>query len=155
SDADEPLRVGPRFMPDNRHFLYFAASTTTLALRASSIAVPKSVTILTDLVRDSFGLDYEYANGFLLYVKDRTLFAQRLDAEALAMHGDAIQVASGVGEFSAADGVLVYHTAGAGQTSDSATSRWRLAWVNRRGERINEVETPDGYANPALSPDGR
>jgi Tol biopolymer transport system component len=91
--------------------------------------------------------------GYLLYVKDRTLVAQRFDANALKTLGEAVPLAEQIGtdlvglaRFSVSrDGVLAYRTGESGS---------RLLWVDRTGKEIETLGDPGNYGEPALSPSG-
>ncbi|HET9793307.1 MAG TPA: protein kinase, partial [Thermoanaerobaculia bacterium] len=91
----------------------------------------------------------------LLFVRENTLIAQKVDPSSGKLRGDPIPVAEGVGiynagqaDFSASrNGVLVYR---AGQSEKNS-----LAWVDlSNGHLDSETDLGTGR-NPALSPDGR
>ncbi len=145
----------PYFLPDGRHFLYWARSGSVeyngtyvgsldgqepkLVLRGNSDAV--------------------YAPpGYLLFVRDRSLMAQPFDARSMLASGDAFPVAEQVrvnaGAYKALfsvsqNGVLAYHGA-AGTAAGS-----QLRWFDRTGKEGATVGEPAVYLYQQLSPNGQ
>jgi hypothetical protein len=99
--------------------------------------------------------------GFLLYVSNDALVAQRFDESAAAVTGDPSVVAQGVsieegmwrGAFSVSGAGVVAHRGGAG-------FRRQIAWLDRTG-KVRRTIKPGidaalgTIAHPAISPDGR
>jgi len=149
----------PFFLPDGRHFLYFAVGskargvTDPRAVYLGSLNPGEAARLLVE-----GGSNAKYANGHLIYIRDRTLVAQRFDPDRLELKGDAaplveqVQIAglitTGVaGAFTVSDtGVLAY------QTGSPVLSQ--LAWLDREGKDAGRVGEPADYADLALSPDG-
>jgi eukaryotic-like serine/threonine-protein kinase len=145
------VQIGwPEFMPDGKHFLYMSInqkvddSAYRIAALDSAETRPfaPAQTMLT------------YApQGYLLFVKDRTLVAQRFDANALKTLGETVPLAEQIGtdlvglaRFSVSrDGVLAYRTGESGS---------RLLWVDRAGKEIETLGEPGNYGEPAISPAG-
>ena len=91
--------------------------------------------------------------GYLLSVREETLWAQPFDAQRWEKTGSPIPIAApvgsdlGHGNFSvSSERVLAYST--------SPTRRSQLIWFDRQGQQISVVPAPEGSQNPALSPDG-
>ena len=142
----------PQFLPDGRHFLYIGYQGENWqkgTLKVGSIDGHETKVLGPADSR------VEYANGYLLYVREGTLFARPFDPKALRFKGDPIAVArdieaetGGAAQFSASsEGTLVYHSG----ASPGTTS---LVWLNRKGERVGTVGAPGTYDQPALSSDG-
>ncbi len=141
----------PFFLPDGRHFLYFASGGQDKGhIMAGSLDAkvkPKEL-----VASDSLG--WYAPPGFLLYVKNETLVAVPFDASDLKVTGEPVPVAdnvnpisTGLASFSASDnGTLVY---GASESSEN-----RIVWLDRAGKEISEVGKPLGVNTCALSPDG-
>ena len=141
----------PEFLPDGRHFLYTqsdgASPEMTLMVGSIDSAEVKSLFKTTTRV--------QYADpGYLLYVRDRTLVAQRFDARSQELAGEPVPVgedlapgALGLASFSAStNGVLVYR---GGELTST-----RLVWVDRGGREVSTVDVPGDYRDTWMSPDG-
>ncbi len=144
----------PRFLPDGRRFLFAVsgtAETQGLYLGSTDGGAP---TRLTETVSNGAFLPPDR----LVFVRQGTLVAQRLDLERGELTGEPVTVADqiahdpgiGVGVFSiSAGGRIAYRSGGA--------VRWQLAWFDRAGTPLGVVGEPDsaGPLAPELSPDGR
>jgi len=155
SEADSELsHRWPHFLPDGRHFLYFARSSSP---EKSGIFVGLLGSKERHLVLRNLMPGF-YANGYLLFLRESTLMAQPFNADKLELTGNAVRLVEQVssndgatyGLFSASDnGVLALHTGGA------ATGSVQLAWFDRSG-KPQGLALPDAaqYFNSSLSPDG-
>ena len=144
----------PQFLPDGRHFLYWAGTPNAGAV--GSIYVGSLDSKEHKLLLNST-LSARYAPpGYLLYVRGRTLVAQSFDLDRLALVGDAIPI------------VDVDLTQGSGQTNSFSVSQngvlayspnfgldTELVWYDRHGGRMGTVGARASYTDPALSPDGK
>jgi len=144
----------PLFLPDGKHFLYLGRRPWTAEALGDSIYVasldaPQGRPILN--VSSNIG----YADpGYLLFLRDRTLMAQRLNLRTLQMEGEPRPIIreplpyhpSGFGLFSCSrNGVLAYGTAGVPA---------RLQWADRNGHLEPAIFEGDN-TTPRLSADGR
>ena len=145
---DEGTHRWPHFLPDGRHFLDFVRSTdpALVGTYVASLDNPSGTRLLATSTNAIYA-----APGFLLFVRDGTLMAQRFDAGGVRLVGDAASLIPKVGysmslnhgTFSAsADGVLVY-----GGNEDR-----QAVWFDRAGTAQGAVTEPDSYSNVALSP---
>ncbi len=145
----------PHFLPDGRHFLYYAGSHASTGLTNNRVMLAsldsKEAQPLFRARSDAI-----YSSGHILYAQATTLLARRFDAKRRALSGEAFPVAEGVryddlltcAFFSASEtGTLAYHGGGAELS--------RLVWLDRAGKEIGSVGTPGRYNRPRLSPDGR
>jgi eukaryotic-like serine/threonine-protein kinase len=145
----------PWFLPDGKHYLYFAHGITNAdnGIYAGSLGSNER----TLLLRNDSNANYAEP-GYLLFIRNGTLMAQRFNPWKLALVGDAAPIADHVGTNSAvyrgvftasANGVLLYLGGGAGAGS-------QLFWIDRTGKQ-GEMAIPDAgiYHWPALSPDGK
>ena len=139
----------PQFLPDGKHFLFyngFGDSSTY----AGSLDGGSPVLILRGVS------DAVYAPpGYLLFIRDGTLMAQRFDAGKLRLSGDPSPIAQKIegngilkkGLFSVSEnGTLVYETTFGGGI--------RISWHDRSGKTISQTGTPGDFGTPAISPDG-
>jgi Tol biopolymer transport system component/predicted Ser/Thr protein kinase len=142
----------PVFLPDGRHFLFLSISGPELRrLVCGSLGGRET----RELLRVNSNFSY-VEPGYLLFLRERTLLAQRFDAKRIELSGEAFPVGEqiqyfpdrGFGVFSASnDGTLVYQRA-AGAPS-------QMFWTDRGGKPIETVGPPGLYRCPRLSYDGR
>jgi Tol biopolymer transport system component len=146
----------PQFLPDGRHFLYLALSgqRENRGLYVDSLGSEGPRRVLKTEVRAAYT-----PPGYLLFVQQGTLMAQRFNPNRLQLIGEPVAVAEGVAynSFNGRDtftvsenGVLVYRT---GRPGGLPTSE--LVWFDRGGKRVGSVEGLGLYLRPALSPDGK
>ena len=143
----------PQFMPDSRHFLYFARGNGRVEseIRYANLdGEPHKVVTRANL------MGY-YGSGYLVYVANGDLVAQPMDPATGELSGSPTPVVGDVmtvpgaakGVFSvAANGDLVYLK---GEAAEDAS----LSWRNRSGQEIEQVGDLAPYDMVALSPDGR
>lgn len=144
----------PSFLPDGRHFLF--ASLVPLwgdigesaTVSVGSVDSPESKQLFR---ADSNAI---FADGYLLFLRESTLMAQRFDVERLAVTGEPFPIASGVqhnvisatGLFSASEtGVLAY-------SAGPPISR-SLIWFDRSGKQLSTLGEPGLPDVLHLSPD--
>nr|MBA3296438.1 PD40 domain-containing protein [Acidobacteriota bacterium] len=148
----------PAFLPDGRHYLYTAVGSRAGANNPRAVYVASlDGTEPPRQILDA-GSNARYANGHLVFLREGTLLAQRLDMTSLTLQGEAVPIADrvqvtstgssgGPGAFSISDtGLLVYQT--------GLQVRSQLAWMDRSGRPMGLVGQPADYAEVALSPDG-
>ena len=147
----ELLVASPILLPGGRHFLYVArnrdAEKSGLYVRALDGKDARRLT-----AAESQG---QYVDpGYLLFMRQRTLFAQRFDLGRLTLEGAPVALAQGVwrtpqtwrGGFSGVKDVLVY--------SPVRPPQSKLLWHDRAGSVLGEVPAPDGAQSPEFSPSG-
>jgi len=88
--------------------------------------------------------------GYLLYVRDRTVLAQKFDVERAQLQGDAMTVVSDV-----ADNTTLSATAGGMLALTEVTTHGRLLWLNRAGKELRATELPKPLGAMALSPNNK
>jgi Tol biopolymer transport system component len=142
----------PYFLPDGRRFLYLAnqaPGTGARELRLTSLDSKES----RSLGHVDSRVEY-LSPGYLLSVRDSTLFAQPFDPRKALLHGEAIQLASSVhyffgpshATFSASrTGVVAYQT---------SAHRSRLTWFDRAGKETGALGDPSVVKGLRISPDG-
>jgi eukaryotic-like serine/threonine-protein kinase len=151
-DPDKKIiQVGwPEFLPDGRHFIY-------LAINAKPEDTGYRIGTLDSAETKPFApaqTMLAYApQGYLLFVRDRTLVAQPFDAKAMKTTGEAVPLAEQIGtdavglaRFSVSrDGVLAYRTGESGN---------RMVWFDRSGKELETVVTKGEQQDPYFSPAG-
>jgi Tol biopolymer transport system component len=152
----ETNQVWPHFLPDGRHFVYNAFGGDRPGIYAGSLDSADRIRLLAaENLEQTSTLAYALP-GYLLFVRDRVLFAQPFDAKRLVLTGGAVRVVEGVhnvGPGSAAfsvsvNGVLAYWSGGAPRSE-------QLTWVRRDGTRMATVGLPGPYGDFSLAPDER
>jgi Tol biopolymer transport system component len=148
----------PWFLPDGKHYLYFATSHSGGDPKHNGIYFgsvdnqePQFI-VATDSAA-------EYASGYLLFRSGTALMAQPFDPESGKLSGtahplvDNIRYDSGVWRsiFSVSqNGLLVYQ---AGSTAAAGT---RMAWLDRSGKELSTANDRENTTiDLRLSPDGK
>jgi len=151
----ETAHFAPWFLPDGHHFLYVALSTDSEKRGVFVADLPFRTR--KQLSIESTRTIY-VAPGYLLFVRDGTLMAQRFDTDKLEATAEAVPIAeqadshyagAGVtmGYFSASqNGVLVY-------TSGRVPLVVQLTWFDRSGRKLGTAGTPAELGAFSLSPD--
>ena len=107
----------PFFLPDGRHFLYYAAGSATTG---GAVYVSSLDSAERKLLINSDSVNVVYSQGHLLFLRETTLMAQPFDARRLTLTGEAFPIAEQIqttntnpsyAVFSASEnGVLAYQT---------------------------------------------
>jgi eukaryotic-like serine/threonine-protein kinase len=143
----------PYFLPDGDHFLYTLRDTSATrapvgALYGASLSGEKPRQILE---RAS---NVQYSEGYLLYLRESVLVAQRFDPKSLQFSGDAKPLAEkldywnsrDVAAFTAAHGMLVFRQGSAQKTQPM--------WVDSTGKELSHFGEPGIFSRVTSSPDG-
>ena len=144
----------PQFLPGARDFLFFAGGPD--AVRGVYLGALGSPAVTRLVPSDTQGA--YVAPGWLLFIRQGTLWAQRIDLAQRTVRGEPVAIANsvafepidGTGAFSASDtGVMAYR---AGRASIT-----RLAWFDRTGQTLGTLGSLEqlGLSNLRLSPDDR
>ncbi|HYA63743.1 MAG TPA: hypothetical protein VED66_11085, partial [Candidatus Sulfotelmatobacter sp.] len=143
----------PFFLPDGKHFLFWARSARGAPESIVYLGELGSLAARTVMKNDSTAA---YASGHLLFLRDQTLVAQPFNTSRMELSGDAVPIAEHVGMngstarplFSVSEsGTLVYQ-------AGLAEGGWNLLWRGRDGKPLGSATQADRYVWPALSPDG-
>jgi Tol biopolymer transport system component len=154
-----PPQVGhrfPHFLPDGRHFLFLVSGPH--AVQGIYLGALDTLEARRLVAADTAAV---FAPpDFVVFGRQDTLFAQRLNLRTLTVEGDPILVAlrplqwrsvfGSVALAASATGALAYRQA--------VVPRRQLAWVDRSGRELGLVGAPDAAeseSSPQLSPDGR
>ncbi|HKD84818.1 MAG TPA: protein kinase [Terriglobales bacterium] len=143
----------PSFLPDGKHFLFWARSSKGPHEDAVYVGELGSLQAKELLKSDSMGI---FASGHILFLRDQALMAQPFNLSRLELMGEPVLIAEQVGMngatarplFTASQsGTLVYQ-------SGAMQAGWNLLWLGRDGKQLADVAQVDRYLTPALSPDG-
>jgi Tol biopolymer transport system component len=136
----------PHFLPDGRHFVFTVRAGDAEANGVHLASLDDGT--LTRLTAATRGASY-LPSGWLLWIDDGALIAQRLDSARGALVGQPIAVADRVRSVSvAASGLVAYRTA--------VQTQRQLQWLSRAGALLGSVGDADGtLVQPRVAPDGR
>jgi Tol biopolymer transport system component len=143
----------PAFLPNGRRFIFAAQKEGggPWTIRVGSL---DSNRIDDVMEANSNAL---YAGGALIFVRNGTLLAQRVDERTLRAAGQPVPLAENVvhdvflgrAVFSASEhGLLVYQTG-------SAVLPSRLVWLDRTGTNVGVIDEACFCSWPSLAPDGQ
>jgi serine/threonine protein kinase len=146
----------PRFLPDGRHFLYYVPGDAG----ARGVYVGQLDGAATGRLLDADAAAVYASPGYLLFVRQGKLIAQKFDPGKLALSGNPFPVAdqsltvgdasSSVGLSASAAGSIVYRGGQAGGLQR------QFVWFDRSGKEIGKLAVDDASPQtPSLSPDGR
>jgi len=145
----------PRFLPDGKHFLFFATSHAGSSEQGIYFGSLSDGSYKRVVDSDS---DAQYASGYLLFHLQSQLFAQKFDASTGAVSGDPAPIANLVEydtgtwhtTFAASqNGLLVYEPG-------SKTLGTDLYWMDRSGKILRQLAERAFYKGTGrLSPDGK
>jgi eukaryotic-like serine/threonine-protein kinase len=142
----------PSFLPDGERFFYLAQGSVeeNRGLFVGFLdKTPRKFIVRTE---DS-GV---YAEpGYLLFLRDTRLLAQRFRTDSLRVEGTAVELATPVGvngleraQFDVSSGTLVYRRG-------TFLGGSELVWLNREGRRLGEIGSGGDFRAVRISPDGR
>ncbi len=148
----------PAFLPDGIHFLFLVEA------RAETEGSEEGFTLFAGSTESkerkrliATNASARYAkSGHILFLRDRTLLAQRFDAGKLELVGEAVPVAENVTRtarwetpFSVSDNGLLAFQAGSGSELS------HFVWLDRKGRDLETVPKPANYLSIELAHDGK
>ncbi|HZQ68331.1 MAG TPA: protein kinase [Terriglobales bacterium] len=149
----------PAFLPDGKHFLYFATHHSGGAREQNGVYLGSLDSKESKLVMASDS-DAQYAAGNLIFHNQSVLMAQAFDPGSSTLSGDPVTIAEDVQydtgtwrtSFSVSEnGVLVYEP----DPNKASNVTIGLTWMDRTGKVVGQVSEPDSYKAAVLSPDGK
>ena len=163
ADNGETQHWFPFFLPDGRHFLYFAVGNKTVGPSSPNGIYVSALDSNQRKLLVPGGSTAMYALGYLLFLREQTLMAQPFDVERLELTGDAVPIAERVmiggasgmaGAFSVSEtGVLAYQT-GPADAGGQAGAPTQLVWFDRSGKQIGALGEQARYGDLELTSDG-
>ena len=144
----------PQFLPDGRRLVFMVGGGAEVSgIYLGALDTSSS----TQLVPGAPSSGVYAANGWLLWSREGTLVAQKVDLERSALTGEPVTVAEGVALDSATARTAV-SVAASGLVAYGAAvgARRQLTWFDRSGIARGVMNEPDdSVVTPRLSPDGR
>ncbi len=145
----------PSFLPDGKHFLYFARSSAGGAETEADVIYVSSLDGKVNNRLFSASSNIAYASGHILFIRQSAVMAQPFNHSSLALTGEAFPIAEQVGYeinfnrgyFAVSDnGVFVYQTG-------ASTTGSQFGWFDRAGKQLKTVGEPAAYGGGQLSRD--
>jgi eukaryotic-like serine/threonine-protein kinase len=144
----------PYFLPDGDHFLFTyreavgTASNAVGALYGASLSGEKPRQIL------EAASNVQYSEGYLLYLRETVLVAQRFDPKSLKFSGDPKPVAEKLDYWNARDLAAFTTAHGTLAFRHGSLQKTQPMWVDRTGKEVGRFGEPGLYMQPRSSPDG-
>ena len=139
------LPGSPEFLPDGRNYRISIASADPA--KAGTFVASFDGRMRTRLL--AFPTTARYADGHLLFVRDRVLYAQAYDLSRSRLTGEVVPIAQNVAPAFAASrqGVIAY--------APLSGPDQQLLWMDRAGHIQEGLDQAAGGTRPRLSPDGK
>jgi Tol biopolymer transport system component/predicted Ser/Thr protein kinase len=158
-EKGEAGHLFPQFLPDGKHFLFWVrgGQGRLTGVYAGSIDRPPNQErrqILAGPTAARYAPSTGSKEGYLLFLRERTLLAQPFDAERLTLSGSARSVAENVGS-RAELGQFLPSQNGILSTATAGNLFRTVTVVSRDGKTIATVGAPGAFSAIRLSPDGR
>ncbi|MDP1675269.1 MAG: protein kinase [Bacteroidota bacterium] len=142
----------PWFLPDGKHFLYFARIGG--GTEEDRVCIGSLDGTFNEKLLNTHS-NVIYANGYILFVREQTLVAQPFDPDNFSLKGNAVPIAEQVrfslnwnrGSFSVSQtGVLIYE-GGLGPATN------QLAMFDRTGKNVTVMKGTQSVFEASFSPD--
>jgi Tol biopolymer transport system component len=156
----ERADLWPQFLPDGNHFVFFVLSDSqaNTGVYTGALDSPEYQLLFaseTNAVYSTQAGTDSAKNGYLLFIRDRSLMGQAFNAGSLQLHGEPITLAEDVGAVKSLslapisisnNAMLVYQSVG------EATRQF--SWMDRGGRALVNVTNTGEWGPPRISPDG-
>lgn len=147
----------PSFLPDGKHFLYYARTVTTGTQGEGDAICVASIDGKFNKIILNASSNAVYASGYVTYVRGNGLVAQHFNTKALEVEGEPSEVVPDIsydpsisrGLFSVSDnGIMLYQT---GKVQIGSN----LIIVDRKGKEMGRIGGTNEYLLHRVSPDGQ
>jgi Tol biopolymer transport system component len=150
------------FLPDGRHFVYLQQSSPGAengGIYLGSLDSKPEDQPAKRLLATSLGAQYAPSSdprtGYILFLRESTLSAQKFDAERLELVGEPVPVAEQVGNQNGVKGLFTVSANSILAFRGVARTGAQLTWFDRQGKAVGTVGDIDMMERPSISPDGR
>jgi dipeptidyl aminopeptidase/acylaminoacyl peptidase len=144
----------PQFLPGGRRFLYFsrvASGDEGNAVMMGSLDGGDAQLVVRSQANAA------YASGYLLFIRDTTLMAQRFDPDHASLKGEAFPIAQQI-QYDVAFSFAVFAVSETGvlayRTGDGLSPS-HLVWFDRSGKQMGLLGEKVAHTEFSLSPDLR
>jgi serine/threonine protein kinase/Tol biopolymer transport system component len=146
----------PSFLPDGKHFLFLAGphpgdeTADVICVGSLEKKMRKPLIHATS--------NAAYYEGWILFVRDQILMAQKFDTKKLEISGDPIALPEQRIEFDAITGRAFFSVAANGTLlyeTGEGIRQTQLTWIERSGKAVGTAGEAQSYGQVALSNDGR
>src|SRR5436190_22563110 len=147
----------PSFLPDGRHFLFVAQAIGPVAKKPSNVFVGSLDSTERRLLFPTSGAAVYVSQGYIVYPRESTLFAQPFDGRKMIAEGEAVPIADTVQMF-ATTLVSLFSLSDTGALAYSRAENitgLQLMLVDRSGKELEALTPPGDYNHPGLSHDGK
>ena len=138
----------PQWLNDGQHFIFYAGGNSALEQSGTYLATIGSTGKATMLLPGYRAL-FSPPN-YLLYVRDRTLMAQKFNADSGRLDGPPMALPGNVSpnaDLSTSTGGVLTITQSRGNE--------RLVWLDRQGKPLSQIALQRQFSDIALSPDNK
>ncbi len=146
----------PMFLPDQKHYLYLAANFSGRwdvdAIYAGALDSDEKRFVVKATGNAAYA-----APGYLFYYRDKTLLAQRFEANSLTLSGEPVTMMNDL-QYVPQTARVLFTVSDSGflvSLGGSEVNLSQLAWFDRKGNPIGTVGKPDVYGNVFLAPEGK
>ena len=142
----------PVFLPGGRQFLHHVtmANPDDSTLFVGALDGGESKPLLKTTSQVVFA-----PPGYLIFVRERTLVAQRFDPRSQELRGEAIPIGEGLGLDNVGLASISASTTGVLAFRPGQAAQRRLLWMDRTGKERPALPDTQAYVDAWLSPDGR
>ena len=146
----------PMFLPDGTHYLYmatnFAGQKSVDAIFVGSLDSNEKRFVVEATANAAYA-----EPGYLLFYRDKALFAQRFDLKRFALTGEPTTILNDIqyqpqvkrAVFGASEKGVLAAQSGVGVALSE------LLWFDRKGKEVGALGRPDVYGNVFLAPNGK
>jgi eukaryotic-like serine/threonine-protein kinase len=133
--GEEPVHVYPVLLPDHKHFLFWMPSANgqrsgiyvgTLGERAEKRLMDSDTRVV-------------FVSGYLVFGRQRTLFAQAIDSDKLTLRGDPFPIAEGIDGGFGPIGLTASSSGTIGYRKELASLKRQFVWFGRAGNQLEAV----------------
>ena len=155
----ERADLWPQFLPDGKHFVFYQLTdlAETSGVYLGTMEKPEYHRLFASQTNAAFspGTPDAPKTGYLLYINERNLMAQRFNLGRLETVDDPITMGNDIGAVRSmalapisvsTTGVLVYQGVG--------LPTRQMVWMDRAGRMLAMSGAPGNWGPPRISPDG-